>query len=83
MLMDNSIIFTSSLQIGEIFRFSPTELSWVSSALTNTMHQIGGPLGLAIIVLNASHFKTKMMFIACYTAFAIVIIIFGMLRKKE
>ncbi|MEQ3473786.1 hypothetical protein [Enterococcus cecorum] len=56
--MDNSIIFTSSLQIGEIFRFSPTELSWVSSALTNTMHQIGGPLGLAIIVLNASQFKT-------------------------
>ncbi|MDK2844940.1 MAG: hypothetical protein PWP69_1732 [Enterococcus sp.] len=48
--MDNSIIFTSSLQIGEIFRFSPTELSWVSSALTNTMHQIGGQLGLAIIV---------------------------------
>ncbi|WP_349282583.1 hypothetical protein [Enterococcus cecorum] len=47
------------------------------------MHQIGGPLGLAIIVLNASQFKTKMMLIACYTAFAIVIIIFGMLRKKE
>lgn len=81
--MDNSIIFTSSLQISEIFRFSPTELSWVSSALTNTMHQIGGPLGLAIIVLNASQFNTKMMFIACYTAFAIVIIIFGMIRKKE
>lgn len=80
--MDNSIIFTSSLQIGEIFRFSSTELSWVSSALTNTMHQIGGPLGLAIIVLNASQFKTKMMLIACYTAVAIVIIVFGM-QKKE
>ncbi|NLJ94454.1 MAG: hypothetical protein GX252_02975 [Enterococcus cecorum] len=80
--MDNSIIFTSSLQIGEIFLFSPTELSWVSSALTNTIHQIGGPLGLAIIVLNASQFKTEMMLIACYTAVAIVIIVFGMLKKE-
>lgn len=47
------------------------------------MHQIGGPLGLSIIVLNTIQFQIKMMFIACYTAFAIVIIIFGMLRKKE
>ena len=62
---------------------APQHLGGIASALTNTMHQIGGPLGLSIIVLNTIQFQIKMMFIACYTAFAIVIIIFGMLRKKE
>lgn len=62
---------------------APQHLAGIASALTNTMHQIGGPLGLSIIVLNTIQFQFKMMFIACYTAFAIVIIIFGMLRKKE
>ena len=62
---------------------APQHLAGIASALTNTMHQIGGPLGLAIIVLNASQFNTKMMFITSYTAIAIIIIVFGMLRKKN
>ncbi len=35
-LMDNSIIFTSSVQIGQSLRLSATALSWVSSAYTLT-----------------------------------------------
>lgn len=62
---------------------APQHLAGIASALTNTMHQIGGPLGLSIIVLNASQFNTKMMFITSYTAIAIIIIVFGMLRKKN
>ncbi len=35
-LMDNSIIFTSSAQIGESLGLSASALSWVSSAYTLT-----------------------------------------------
>ncbi|SFV44159.1 Hypothetical protein SSCIU_00951 [Mammaliicoccus sciuri] len=35
-LMDNSIIFTSSVQIGESLHLTATSLSWVSSAYTLT-----------------------------------------------
>ncbi len=35
-LMDNSIIFTSSMQIGESLALSARAFSWVSSAYTHT-----------------------------------------------
>ncbi|MGO2698072.1 MAG: MFS transporter, partial [Enterococcus faecalis] len=35
-LMDNSILFTSSVQIGQSLGLSATALSWVSSAYTLT-----------------------------------------------
>ena len=35
-LMDNSIIFTSSVQIGESLNLTDTSLAWVSNAYTLT-----------------------------------------------
>lgn len=54
---------------------TPKELAGAASGITNTMHQIGGPIGLSIIVgLNASY-SEGLLIMASYTAISMIIII--------
>lgn len=38
---------------------APDELAGIASGLTNTMHQIGGPIGLSLIVSTTTNFQTE------------------------
>ena len=71
-LMDNSIIFTSSLQIGKSFGFSATELSWVSNAYTLTF---GGFLLLSGRLLDL--YGRKKVFLAGLIIFGISSLVIG------
>lgn len=53
---------------------TPKDLAGAASGITNTMHQLGGPIGLSLIVgVNASYSEGLLM-MAAYTLVSIVII---------
>ncbi|WP_423363559.1 MFS transporter [Mycoplasma sp. P36-A1] len=49
-------------------------LAGVASGLTNTMHQIGGPIGLSIIVATTTNFKTEFLIMSVFMFISFVII---------
>lgn len=70
--MGQAMVITTVTSAG-IFD-TPKELAGVASGITNTMHQIGGPIGLSIIVgLNASY-SEGLLIMAAYTAISMIII---------
>lgn len=53
---------------------APNELAGVASGLTNTMHQIGGPIGLSLIVSATNNFQTEIWLMALFTVISIVVV---------
>lgn len=62
---------------------APNQLAGIASGVTNTMHQIGGPIGLAMIVATTNHFQEKIMLMAVYIFIAFLITYFIMNEKIE
>lgn len=52
----------------------PNELAGVASGLTNTMHQIGGPIGLSLIVSITNNFQTEIWLMVLFTVVSIVVV---------
>lgn len=55
---------------------TPTELSGIASSLTNVMHQIGGPIGLSLIVVSKSNFQMKIWIMVMFTLAALIVVAF-------
>lgn len=52
----------------------PDELSGAASGVTNTMHQIGGPIGLTLIVFLTNQFQSEMILMAAFTIISIAVV---------
>lgn len=55
---------------------APNELSGIASSLTNVMHQIGGPIGLSLIVVSTSNFQMKIWIMVAFTLTALIVVAF-------
>lgn len=62
---------------------APEELSGAASGLTNTMHQIGGPIGLSIIVALNKNFNGNLMIMAAFTVISVVVVASLILKKEN
>ncbi|WP_157455305.1 MFS transporter [Carnobacterium maltaromaticum] len=62
---------------------APTELSGIASSLTNVMHQIGGPIGLSIIVVSTSNFQMKIWIMVVFTLSALIVVAFLIIGDKS
>lgn len=51
-----------------------SKLSGVASGVTNTAHQIGGPIGLSIITAFSSNTNNRIPFMAVFSIIAIVVV---------
>ena len=60
---------------------APENLTGIASALTNTMRQLGGPLGLSILVLQGGQFSTIMLILSVYILLVMGVVGIFMLRK--
>ncbi|EIB6520073.1 MFS transporter, partial [Enterococcus faecalis] len=45
---------------------APDELAGIASGVTNTMHQIGGPIGLSLIIATTTNFQTEIWMMAIF-----------------
>ncbi|MGG7160710.1 MFS transporter [Clostridium baratii] len=62
---------------------APDDLAGSASGLTNAMHQIGGPIGLSLIISVTSDFYTSLRIMALFTTIALVIVFIFIYRNKE
>lgn len=53
---------------------APPELAGIASGVTNTMHQIGGPIGLSLIVSITNNFQTEIWLMALFTVISVVVV---------
>lgn len=53
---------------------APDELAGSASGLTNTMHQIGGPIGLSIIMALTNQFDKSLEIMAIFTGLALILV---------
>lgn len=53
---------------------APDELAGIASAVTNTMHQIGGPIGLSVIVATTNNFQTEIWIMAVFTLISLAVV---------
>ena len=53
---------------------APTELAGIASGITNTMHQIGGPIGLSLIVSATNKFSIEIWLMAIFTLISILVV---------
>lgn len=53
---------------------APLELAGIASGVTNTMHQIGGPIGLSLIVSITNNFQTEIWLMALFTVISVVVV---------
>ncbi|MCH4167722.1 MAG: MFS transporter [Streptococcaceae bacterium] len=60
---------------------TPTKLSGIASGVTNTMHQIGGPIGLSIIVSMTDNFHMEIWMMVIFTIISIFIVAFFVTDK--
>lgn len=51
-----------------------TELAGIASGITNTMHQIGGPIGLSLIVSATNKFSIEIWLMAIFTLISILVV---------
>ncbi|MGX7112201.1 MFS transporter [Gemella cuniculi] len=61
---------------------APDYLAGVASGLTNAMHQIGGPIGLAIIMSLTNDFNKGLLMMVIFTALAIILT-FSFIYKRN
>lgn len=62
---------------------APNELAGIASGVTNTMHQIGGPIGLALIVSITNNFNMEIMMMSLFTIISIVVVAVFVNRKSN
>jgi len=68
-----------------------SELSGAASGMTNTVHQIGGPVGLSIVVLFTSnvlgnwlsYYHMVMWFVVAFNALGLGVLLFTNLGRKK
>ena len=53
---------------------APPELAGIASGVTNTMHQIRGPIGLSLIVSISNNFQTEIWLMALFTVISVVVV---------
>ncbi len=61
---------------------APDELAGIASGVTNTMHQIGGPIGLSLIVATTTNFQTEIWIMTVFTLISIVIVALFVNNRK-
>ncbi|WP_260287211.1 MFS transporter [Peribacillus aracenensis] len=61
---------------------APTELAGIASGVTNTMHQIGGPIGLSLIVSATNDFSIEIWFMTLFTLASILVVAIFVNEKK-
>ncbi|MCT4791057.1 MULTISPECIES: MFS transporter [Exiguobacterium] len=61
---------------------APTELAGIASGVTNTMHQIGGPIGLSLILSTTNEFSNKIWFMTLFTLISILVVSIFVTQKK-
>ncbi|MBO0458124.1 MFS transporter [Enterococcus hulanensis] len=62
---------------------APNELAGVASGVTNTMHQIGGPIGLSLIVSVTNDFQKELWLMVLFTMISIVVVGLFVNTKKQ
>lgn len=53
---------------------APNELAGAASGVTNTMHQIGGPIGLSVIISITNQFQNELFLMTGFTLIGILLI---------
>lgn len=53
---------------------APAKMAGIASGVTNTMHQIGGPIGLSLIVSTTDYFYTEIWLMVLFTILSILIV---------
>ncbi|EGO6697901.1 MFS transporter, partial [Enterococcus faecalis] len=53
---------------------APDELAGIASGVTNTMHQIGGPIGLSLIVATTTNFQTEIWMMAVFILISVLVV---------
>ena len=61
---------------------APDELSGIASGVTNTMHQIGGPIGLSVIVAITTNFQTEIWIMTVFTLISILVVALFVNNRK-
>ncbi|NJE63235.1 MFS transporter [Enterococcus durans] len=61
---------------------APDELAGIASGVTNTMHQIGGPIGLSVIVTTTTNFQTEIWMMAGFTLISILVVALFVNNRK-
>ncbi|PEK99599.1 MFS transporter [Bacillus sp. AFS017336] len=61
---------------------APTELAGIASGVTNTMHQIGGPIGLSLIVSATNDFSIEIWLMTLFTLASILLVAIFVNEKK-
>ena len=61
---------------------APTELTGIASGVTNTMHQIGGPIGLSLIVSATNDFSIEIWLMTLFTLASILVVAIYVNEKK-
>ena len=59
---------------------TPKVLAGAASGITNTMHQLGGPIGLSIIVGLHASYTNSLLLMSAFTIISIFMIVFFILR---
>ncbi|CAK1235493.1 MFS family permease [Fructobacillus tropaeoli] len=62
---------------------APDELAGIASGLTNTAHQIGGPIGLSLIVATAGNYHGQVATMPFFTGMAFVVVAVFVVRKVQ
>ncbi|MCD2158681.1 MFS transporter [Fructobacillus sp. M1-13] len=60
---------------------APNHLSGIASGLTNTAHQVGGPIGLSLIVATTTKYHGEIGMMALYTGIALIVVASLVTRK--
>ncbi|HGF8314917.1 MFS transporter [Enterococcus faecium] len=61
---------------------APDELAGIASGVTNTMHQIGGPIGLSVIVATTTNFQTEIWIMTVFTFISILVVALFVNNRK-
>ncbi|MBE9855600.1 MFS transporter [Enterococcus faecalis] len=61
---------------------APDELAGIASGVTNTMHQIGGPIGLSLIVATTTNFQTEIWMMAVFILISILVVTLFVNNRK-
>ena len=61
---------------------APDALSGIASGVTNTMHQIGGPIGLSVMVAITTNFQTEIWIMTVFTLISILVVALFVNNRK-
>ena len=61
---------------------APDNLAGIASGVTNTMHQIGGPIGLSLIISTTTDFQNKIWVMVAFTIISILVVC-TILQKRD